>query len=279
MQEVLRDTQARGARATLDVSAIEKMDWKKEAIAFLAECRQAQASGDADDQAELSKKVARLASFYMLHSSEWQLLSCGLGGYTTFYAENTPDTTPYEKRRLIVECQDSYSVNCAKAHFLLNKRSTRLLPMWDVIHKRHNMKLNSYKRSGLWPSIKLQMTVFEVLRGPWGNYKFWGQLKEATRSYLSLIDESDPIWQDEFPSICEARQPPLDPAVASPKEILDDMREDNGWRFFQTRPVQADGAALRKRSVSGSPFFLSAFARQGTWELSKAGTNALKTWL
>ena len=84
------------------------------------------------------------------------------------------------------------------------------------------MKLAAYRSSGVWSSVRLQMSVFEVFRGPWGGYKFWRETVEATRAYLALAQEDDPIFEMEFESICQARG--LEPATTSKTELLDDMK-------------------------------------------------------
>ena len=139
-----------------------------------------------------------------------------------FFGDATPAEVPVEMRPLLVENQDSFSVNCSKAFYLLGQRGARYIPVWDLFHKRHNMKLAAYKRSGLFSSIRLQMAVFEVFRGPWGGYAFWRQSVESMQAYLRLADPDDPILELEYEAICRARG--QDPFSADKAAIMDDMR-------------------------------------------------------
>ena len=220
-QQVLRDSTCRGMRLGQKVEKEEKVKWKEISLAFLEDCRRGY-----DEEGSELKKVAkapeRLATFYLVHATDWQLRVAGFRGYSTFFKENTPGFAQVEERPLLIENQDSYAVNTAKAHYLLNERELRYVPIWDLFHKRHNMKLNSYKRSGMWTSIRLQMAVFEVFRGPWGGYAFWRQTIEGMQSYLKLIEEDDPILDLEYEAICKARG--KDPTMCEKPDIIEDMK-------------------------------------------------------
>ena len=75
----------------------------------------------------------------------------------------------------------------------------------------------------MWTSIRLQMAVFEVFRGPWGGYAFWRQSIEGMQAFMKLLDENDPIVGIEFASICRARG--KDPAVSTKEEVMADIRD------------------------------------------------------
>ena len=85
------------------------------------------------------------------------------------------------------------------------------------------MKLNSYKRAGYWPSLKIQYIVFEVVRGPFKNYSFFRQSCEGMAEYLQTIDENDPIFLDRFEYICHAKG--VDAFEADAGVVMSDMRE------------------------------------------------------
>ena len=214
---------ARGTKATCEVTKQEKAKWKEDALSFLRECWQMQTAEAVKRQHELPKKLDRLSSFYLLHSTDWQYQVSGVGGYATFFEANTSAGLPIELRPLCIENMDRYSVNVTKAYYLLHKKQARFLPIWDWYHARHNIKLNSLKRSGMWPSIRLQMGVFEVFRGPFRGYAFWRQSVESMQSYLMLAEKDDPILHDEFFAICDARG--LDPTTTSGEDLLESIRE------------------------------------------------------
>ena len=219
--QVLRDSSSRGVNIGEKVTVHEKVEWRKLSTAFLEECKR----DEQEEETEFRKKTKpldRLATFYLMHSTDWQMQVCGMKGYIEFFASKTKEGCPIEERPLLVECQDSYSVNTCKVHYLVNKRECRMMPIWDFFHKRHNMKLAAYKQSGVWASVRLQMSVFEVFRGPWGGYKFWRETVEATRAYLALVHEDDPIFELEFEAICRTRG--LDTAIASKSDLLNEMK-------------------------------------------------------
>ena len=92
----------------------EKSSWKRAAVAFL------QAAYDMDQEEDAIKKMPhklnRLASFYLAHACDKQLQACGVGGYKKFFPVDA-DGTPFERRPLLIENQDSYSVNTCKSFF------------------------------------------------------------------------------------------------------------------------------------------------------------------
>ena len=144
---------------------------------------------------ELPKRLDRLAAFYACHAGDWQLQAMGIAGYAAFFSSNTPDGCPIESRPMLIECQDSYSVNMSRVMYLQGEKRARMIGLWDFFHKRHNMKLNAYKRTGLYASIKLQYHVFEVFRGPFKGYAFFQQAVEGMKAYLNTIDVADPIFK------------------------------------------------------------------------------------
>ncbi len=93
-----------------------------------------------------------------------------------------------------------------------------MIPVGDFFHTRQAMKKNSYKRSGVYSSVRLQMVCIEVFRVPFKGYGFWRQSVEVTKCWLALIDTTDAIFEDELEAICRAKG--LDPALTDPRELL-----------------------------------------------------------
>ena len=153
--QVQRDSIVRGRLCALVVKHEESAQWKSDARAFLLACMQ-QDLVEADRvKVELPQKIDRLSAFYATHMTDWQLQVAGIPGCKFFHKCASGDSKPIEHRALLIERADSYSVNCTKVHYLLHHRQSRLLPVWDFFHKRHNKKKNCYKRASVWPRIRL----------------------------------------------------------------------------------------------------------------------------
>ena len=121
--KVLKDSSVRALFDTDDAATPEeKRTWQQVARLFLKECAQEEAENSELEKIMLPKRLERLASFYATHASDWQWqVSCGFG-YSKVFKENTPKGTPIEQRALIVENQDSYSVNSCKMFYLIKKK-------------------------------------------------------------------------------------------------------------------------------------------------------------
>lgn len=201
----------------------EKAQWKQDARQFLKECMEEDAEEQEKKKSELPKTLDRLAAFYLTHTGDWQLQTLGVKGYMAFAEANTPEGTPVEKRMLLNECQDSFGVNVSRVMYLLGPKRLRLHAVFDFFHKRHNMKLNAYKRAGFWPSLKLQYVVFEVFRGPFKGYAFWRMSIDGMKNFLAVCDEDDPIMSEEFEAICAARN--LDVTTTTMKMLREEIGE------------------------------------------------------
>ena len=128
--QVLRDSSSRGIKASEQVTAEEKVEWRKISAAFLEECKRDEQKEETEFR-KRTKPPDRLATFYLLHATHWQMQVCGLKGYIEFFASETKEGCPIEDRPLLIECQDSYAVNTCKVHYLANKRECRMIPIWD----------------------------------------------------------------------------------------------------------------------------------------------------
>ena len=193
---------------------------------------------------ELPKRLDRLAAFYACHAGDWQLQAMGIAGYAAFFSSNTPDGCPIESRPMLIECQDSYSVHTSRVMYLQGEKRSRMLGVWDFFHKRHNLKLNAYKRTGLYASIKLQYHVFEVFRGPFKGYAFFQQAVEGMKAYLNTIDVADPSVQDQFTNICHAQG--LEPQFVDAGKALSDMREGRWLQVLAPKDDQFSLERIRK---------------------------------
>ena len=218
--QAIRDSRVRAAQFASAPQQGEKVQWRHEARMFLENCL-LEDSDNADKQ-KLPKKLDRLASFYLLHACEWQLQGLGLPGYDAYFPTVGPQW-PIEQRPLLVENMDSGSTNVCKTFYLLNQKRARVVPMWDVFHKRWNMTQNAYKAVGIWPSIKLQSITFEVNRGPFKGFAFFCQQLEAMRGFLELATETDPLFEHFVEGIAHDRG--LCPAEVDAAEVLSDLKE------------------------------------------------------
>ena len=175
--KVLRDSAVRGCNVGLRVKKDEKATWRLEAKVFLTEAFAA----DAEDKKTtlLPLKLDRLASFNLLHANERMLQGQGMNGYIDFYPESSPRPYPdgmsIDRLPLLIQNMDSGSQNMCSTCYLCYHKRARMLPVWDVFHKRSNMTMNAYKEVGIWPSLKLQSMTFEINRGPFKGYAWCTQ--------------------------------------------------------------------------------------------------------
>lgn len=176
--------------------------WRSSARLFLESCLLE--NEDEAARKQLPNKVERLSSFYLLHACEWQLQGQGLPGYIAYLPSFGPQL-PVERRPLLVQNMDSGSQNVCMTFYLVNGKGARILPIWDVFHKRWNMTQNAYKAAGIWMSVKLQSITFEISRGPFKGFAFFVQQLEAMQAYLELVDDSDPLLDMFFAGICADR--------------------------------------------------------------------------
>ena len=136
--QVMRDAMVRGTKVSSKVTTHEKLEWKKISFQFLEDCK-ADEKEEESNFKKSTKPLDRLATFYMVHATDWQLQVSGvINGYAKFFEQNTPADCPIECRPMLIECQDSYSVNTAKIHYLANKRKSRIIGMWDFPQEAHH---------------------------------------------------------------------------------------------------------------------------------------------
>lgn len=228
----------------------ERIHWYKDAAAFLEECKLDDAIAAAKRKSELPQKVGRMSAFYQAHATDWQLQCSGIPPYAKFF-KVPGDKRKIEVRPLLVECCDSFSVNCSKLYYLIGQRGARINPVFDFYHKRHNMKKNAYMAAGLWPCVRLQMGVFEIFRGPWGGYAFWSQSVEGMRAHLDLAGKHDPIIEDEFQNICKARG--LNPEDTKMEDLITELKEAKWLSVLAPKSCQGRWCSFEDSQAFWSP--------------------------
>eukprot|EP00971_Amphidinium_carterae_P339081 6476688-Amphidinium_carterae.1 len=226
VRQALRDTSLKAVEA--QSRGDFKVHWKQHALKFLQEAVES-ASGNSK-KTGLPKKLERLSSFYLLHANDRQLQSLGFNGYADFYESSNPrpwrEGMGYHNLPLLVEIMDSGSQNVCKSNYLLSKKQARVLPIWDIFHKRTNMCINAYKKCGYWPSLRLQSLTFEVNRGPWKSFAFFTQQVEAMESFYQHADVTDPLFQFFYPGICADKN--IDPLESTPESVLREI-QGSAW--------------------------------------------------
>ena len=88
--QVMRDAMVRGTKVSSKVTTHEKLEWKKISFQFLEECK-ADEKEEESNFKKSTKPLDRLATFYMVHATDWQLQVSGvINGYAKFFEQNTP---------------------------------------------------------------------------------------------------------------------------------------------------------------------------------------------
>ena len=96
----------------------------------------------------------------------------------------------YRSRPLLLEHQDSYSVNTCKAFYMRNFKRARIIPFGVVFHKRWNLAQNAFKKIDIRHSTNLQSITFEVNRAAYTGFAVFHQQLEASQGVLATASHS-----------------------------------------------------------------------------------------
>ena len=109
------------------------------------------------------------------------------------------------ERKILVHCEDSYSVNCSAMTWLFGHLRARYIWFPDPWHMVHNVGLNSIKEAGFFGSVILTSTAMDVAWGPWNTEKWFRVLQAGVAEWLMHTDETDPLLQALAPRISSER--------------------------------------------------------------------------
>ena len=132
--EVLREFVARTSSCGSTPTADEQSEWKRLASYFV---RKAFEAAEVDDDATISmrSKVERVKSYQQLHAEDWQLQAVGLPGYSLFMPSEGDGAVPIHERPALILNRDQHACNMSAYAYMMYKRSARLMPVWDPMHR------------------------------------------------------------------------------------------------------------------------------------------------
>lgn len=115
------------------------------------------------------------------------------------------DPRPWMERPILVQCEDSYSVNVSAMSWLFGHAKARMIWLPDPWHSIHNVGLNSIKETGYYGSVQLTSIAMDVSWGPWGSEKWFRTMQNGLAEWMSHATEADPLVQAVLPRVAEER--------------------------------------------------------------------------
>ena len=170
---------------------------------------------------------------------------------STVAAEKNTDAKQQSwlERPILIQCEDSYSVNCASMSWLFSQLCARFLWLPDPWHMIHNVGLNSVKEAGYFASVALTSSAMDVSWGPWGTEKWFRTISDGMQEFFAhaLPDSAEPTE--------------IDPLVAA---ILPRVAQERNWDICQCGPADIR-AALSHSNFLKSKGQKSQISRWWVW--------------
>lgn len=103
---------------------------------------------------------------------------------------------------LIVVALNQGSDGWAGVHFLSRAARVNIMYLHDASHRLWNDIQLSLKSVGAWPAVLLLQLCFNMEHGPWGDARWFAQLREGAASYVALASpERDELFFGLLPLI------------------------------------------------------------------------------
>lgn len=162
------------------ITALHVAEWKSELIELLRVL-----SADDGPKPASEKKVARLATYDLVCSLDWQLQLAGVG-LKQFLPMKSDSLTPIHQRYRMTVITDTPTENMSQASYLLNKRRARVMYVPDPIHRLFRGLWRGVVQAGKYSSVILSHILATGPNGPFKSKKNLTELREEFTEYIGM---------------------------------------------------------------------------------------------